>query len=108
MSHSIHAGTSLRIGAPVRPGFQPMVANLSEPLLAKTRHTSSWSSPSTFTANEPAFSMCGQLDDVLPGRKPTSGGSSDADVNDPTASPYGAPSSTAVTITTPVGKWPRT
>src|SRR4051794_1082151 len=97
------------IGAPVRPGRQPTVANLSAPLLANTRHTSSWSSPRMFTQKAPAASMRGQLDEVFPGRNATSGGSSDTEGKDPMAKPAGCRSSpTAVTTTTPVGKWPST
>ena len=48
--------------------------------------------------------MCGQLVDVLPGQNATSGGSSDTEVNEPTARPTGLWSGAAVTIVTPVGK----
>src|SRR4051794_2254192 len=102
------AVTSLMIGAPVRPGFHPIVANLSALFVAKMRQTSSWSSPRMFTQNAPALWIFGQLDDDLSGRKPTSGGSSDTDVNDPIARPTGDPSNTAGTITTPGGEWPGT
>jgi hypothetical protein len=62
-----------------------------------------------FTQNFPADSMRGQLDDDLPGQKPTSGGSSDTEKKDPTARPTGcSPSAWAAMTVTPVGKWPRT
>src|SRR4051812_29856996 len=48
-----------------------------------------------------------ELDD-LPTQKPTSGGSSETEKNEPTASPAGLPSVTAATTVTPVGKWPST
>src|SRR3954452_23331108 len=102
------AVTSLMIGAPVHPGFQPIVANLSALFVAKMRQTSSWSSPSMVTQNAPALWILGQIDEFLSGRNQTSGGSSDTDVNDPIAKPTGEPSNTAITITTPVGKWPST
>ena len=53
-----------------------------------------------------APSMLGQLRASRITVKATSGGSSDTDVNDPTVSPAGAPSWTAVTTATPVGTWP--
>src|SRR3954451_22549046 len=104
MVHSIQAITSLMTGAPVRPGRHPIDANLSAPLLANTRQMSSWSSPRMFTQNAPADSMRGQLDEALPGKNATSGGSSETDENEPMARPAGSPSSPmAVTTTTPVG-----
>ena len=48
--------------------------------------------------------MLGQLSDALPGRKPTRGGSSETDVNDPMVRPTGRWPSCAVTTVTPVGK----
>ena len=42
------------------------------------------------------------------GRKPTIGGSSDTDVNDPIVKPIGWSPSRPVTIVTPMGKWPKT
>jgi hypothetical protein len=103
MVHSIQAITSLMTGAPVRPGRQPMEANLSPPLPAKTRQMSSWSSPRMLTQKVPAASISGQLDELLPGKKATRGGSSDTDVKEPMARPAGRPSLMAVTTTTPVG-----
>src|ERR1700741_1144512 len=46
--------------------------------------------------------------DVVIGKNPTSGGSSDTEVNEPTVNPTGWPSTIAVTTVTPVGKWPST
>src|SRR5437016_5049500 len=59
-----------------------------------------------FTQNTPAARMRGQLDDVLPGQNNTSGGSSDNEVNEPTAKPTGPAWSAAVMTVTPVGKCP--
>ena len=46
--------------------------------------------------------------DVVIGKKPTNGGSSDTDVNEPMVNPTGSSSTIAVTTVTPVGKWPST
>ena len=52
----------------------------------------------------PVGSIRRQLVERLSGKKPTSGGSSEMDVNDPTASPQRWPSGVAeVTTQTPVG-----
>ena len=68
------------------------------------RQTASWSSARMFTQNAPESRNFGQLDDDLSGMNATSGGSSDTDVNDPTAMPAYPPSgSAAVTTQTPVG-----
>ena len=64
--------------------------------------------PSTLTQNEPVDAMRSHRSDVVIGRNPTSGGSSDTDVNEPMVNPTGSPSTIAVTTVTPVGKWPRT
>jgi hypothetical protein len=72
----------------------------------KARHTSSWSAARMFTQNAPVASMRGQLVDPLPGRNPTSGGSSDTDVKDPMATPTGPSSPDPLMITTPVGYVP--
>ena len=42
------------------------------------------------------------------GRKPTSGGSSETDMNEPIVNPTGRSSTVPVTTVTPVGKWPST
>src|SRR6185436_20570262 len=52
--------------------------------------------------------MRSQRSDVVIGRNPTSGGSSDTEVNEPIVKPTGSPSTIAVTTVTPVGKWPST
>ena len=53
--------------------------------------------------------MAAHRSEVTIGRNPTSGGSSDTDVNDPMVNPTGVPSAEqAVTTVTPVGKWPST
>ena len=61
-----------------------------------------------FTQNAPAASIFGQLEEFRAGKKATSGGSSDTEANDPTASPTGPSSVSAVITVTPVGKWPST
>src|SRR5665213_1695861 len=60
------------------------------------------------TQNDPAAAMRGQLVEFLPGASATSGGSSDNDVKDWHVNPTGPTSSMAVTIVTPVAKWPST
>ena len=53
--------------------------------------------------------MAGQRSESIIGRNPTSGGSSDTEVNEPMVNPTGVPSAVvAVTTVTPVGKWPST
>ena len=60
-------------------------------------------------AERPAARIFGKLVEPRSGRNATRGGSSDTEVNDPTAIPTGPLSScVAVTTTTPVGKCPRT
>src|SRR5829696_8988350 len=108
ISQSTHASTSLSRGLPVEAGCQPIPENLSPPLAAKTRQTSSWSSARTFTQNMPASRMVGQLLELLLAPKPTRGGSSETEKKEPTARPAGPSPPMAVTTVTPVGKWPRT
>src|SRR5690606_8108743 len=57
---------------------------------------------------EPLGAIAVHVSLVIIGRKPTSGGSSDTDVNDPTVKPVGVPSALPDTIVTPVGKCPST
>ena len=109
MSQSIHATTPSRIGAPLPAAVQTAAPYLSPPLDANARQTCSWSSASTLMQTAPASRIFGKLVDTWVGRNATRGGSSDTEVNDPTAIPTGPFSSCmAVTTTTPVGKWPRT
>ena len=62
-----------------------------------------------FTQNFPDSLMAFHDRDDVPGRNPTSGGSSDTDTNEPIVIPNGLPSlSHPVTTTTDVGAWPRT
>src|SRR5215471_10265763 len=61
-----------------------------------------------FTANTPARSIRGQVDDECATQNNTSGGSSDNDANAFAAIPTGSPSSIAVMIVTPVAKFPST
>jgi hypothetical protein len=108
MSQSIHASTPSSSGDRERAGRQPSPANLSSPLAAKRRHTTSWSSARMFTQNEPAASIWGQDDEPRSGKNATRGGSSDTEANEPTASPTGPVAGAAVMTVTPVGKWPST
>ena len=56
-----------------------------------------------------ARSIFGQLVEPLSGKNPTSGGSRETEVNDPTTKPARRPSAwVAVTTQTPVGYCPRT
>src|SRR5204863_8474509 len=87
---------------------QPMSRNLSSPSLTNRQHNSLWNSERTLTQNAPDRSMAGQLVEFRAGKKPTSGGSSDTEENDPMVRPYGSPSYAEVTTVTPVGKWPST
>ena len=61
-----------------------------------------------FTQNDPVASILGQDEEPLSAKNPTSGGSSDTELNDPTASPTGPDSAAAVMTVTPVVKWPST
>src|ERR1700679_4314862 len=105
MSQSIQATTASRIGEPLDAARQPTLAYLSAPRVANARQTSSWSSARTLTQNDPVSRIVGKLVDDRSGRNATRGGSSETEVNEPTAIPAG-PSSRceAVTTATPVGK----
>lgn len=104
MSQSIQATTPSMMGAPDGAGRHDTPANLSVPLAANALHTLSCSLLRTFTQNDPVLRIFGKLLELLSGRKAISGGSSEADVNDPTVIAAGVPSAcTAVTATTPVG-----
>jgi hypothetical protein len=87
---------------------QSTPSNLLPPDRAKPRHRSSCSSPRTFTQKAPTGTISGQVVDVRAGRKPTSGGSSETETNDPTVSPTGPCRVVAVTTATPVGTCPIT
>src|SRR5579862_4095480 len=105
MRHSAQASTPASTGAPVNgPGDHPTPANLSVPLAANDRHSSSWSSARTLTANTPAASIWGQLVDDLPGQARTSGGLSDSAANAWQVRPAGPSVPAAVRIVTPVQK----
>src|SRR3546814_15206387 len=58
--------------------------------------------------NPPDGAITGQVLDVSAMKKPTSGGSRDTDVKEPTATPTGSPPTMPATITTPVGRRPMT
>ena len=78
-------------------------------LFANCQHSSPCTEPSTLTQNEPVSAMSCQRVELTIGRNPTSGGSSETDVNEPIVKPTGVPSAlVAVMMVTPVGKWPST
>jgi hypothetical protein len=58
--------------------------------------------PSTLTQNVPAEAIRSHVDVVI-GKNPTRGGSSDTEVNEPIVKPTGWPSTMAVTTVTPLG-----
>jgi hypothetical protein len=72
--------------------------------MANVLHTFSWCAARMFTQNAPASRIIGHVVEPLSGKNPTSGGSSDTDVNEPTTIPAGPePFAAAVTTQTPVG-----
>src|SRR5438067_4103801 len=101
MVQSSQPRTSSITGAPVDARFQPMPANLSPPLTANRRDNSSCSSLNRFTQKWPAALMCGHVVELWAAQNDTSGGSSETDVNELAARPYGLPSSRAVMTVTP-------
>ena len=107
-SQSIHAMPPSRIGAPDDAGRQPTPANLSMPLRANWAQSSSCPALRMFTQNAPAARIFGELVNDLSGRKATSGGSRDTDVNELTTMPTGPDGPIAVITATPVAKCPRT
>src|SRR3954463_643526 len=92
IEQSIQVRAPSSTGAPEGAADHSTAANLSSPDRPKTMLTSRCSCESTFTQNEPAFSISGQVREVLPGQKRTSGGSSDNAANDWQAKPIGSPS----------------
>ena len=77
------------------------------------QHAVPWVAPSTLTQNLFDGAIAAHVSLLIIGRKPTSGGSSETEVNEPIVKPAGcsAPSSPVampVMIVTPVGKWPST
>ena len=98
------------IGEPVGAGCHSTPSNrsFSLPVLAKRQHRSAWARLSTLTQKLPLGAIAVHVSLVVIGRKPTIGGSSETDVNDPIVNPPGRPSAMPVTIVTPVGKWPST
>src|SRR5690242_14409663 len=101
MRQSTQASTSDSTGEPLGPRFQPIPWNLSAPLVANTRQTSSCSCPSTFTQKAPDGWMRGHDVDDLAGENATSGGSSDTEKNEPQVSPTGSRPSIPVMIVMP-------
>ena len=71
-------------------------------LRENVRQMWSWPSARMFTTKRPALRIAGHVSDRLPGQNRISGGSSETDVSEFTASPCGSPSHIAVTIDAPV------
>ena len=94
--------------APDRPVVYATRAKRSAPFCANSRQISSPSSSRKLAAHLPACWIRGQVVDDFAAQNSTSGGSSDTDVNELHAMPTGSSPSIAVTMTTPVAKWPRT
>ena len=110
---SIHAPAPARIGQPVAgAGVHSTPSKRSSASLANRQHSSTWSSASTFTQKAPVGPISCQLSEVKAGRNPTSGGSSETEVNEPMVRPDGLASrsepggagTNPVTTVTPVGK----
>jgi 5-formyltetrahydrofolate cyclo-ligase len=98
-------------GGPRRCGCHatPSKRVASVPLFANFQHRSLCLSLSTLTQKLPASFISAQVSESVWGRKPTSGGSSDTDVNEPIVKPCGrSPSAMPVITVTPVGKCPST
>src|SRR5690349_5730962 len=110
MAQSIQAMTPSMIGEPFGDGSHLTLLNRSSSTSrANDQHSSPWSAPRMLTQNRPVGAIFCQLIDSAVGRKPTFGGSSDTDVNEPIVMPNGWPSSASpVTTVTPVGKCPST
>src|SRR4051794_32136853 len=104
MTQSIQARHPSRIGDPLPDSCHVTPANLSPPLTAKPRDSSSWSSDRTFAQKRPVCWIRGHDVDVFAGAKKTYGGSRESELNDCTAMPTGSPPSTDVMIATPLPK----
>ena len=94
------------IGDPLGPGNQATSSNRlsSSPVLENFQHRSDCARESTLTQNRSEGAIASQVSLVVIGRKPTIGGSSDTDVNEPIVNPVGLSPCMPVTIVTPVGK----
>src|SRR4029077_136188 len=104
VSQSTNASESRRIGAPLRPRVYASDAKRSAPRSANNRQISSPSSFRMFAAHVPAGSSRGHVVDDFAAQKSTSGGSSEAEVNELQAMPAGPSPSIAVTTVRPVAK----
>src|SRR2546421_1365052 len=82
ISQSIHASTPSRIGEPFADSCHFTPANLSPPLTANPRDSSSWSSDNTFAQKRPALRMRGQEVEDFAGAKKTYGGDPDSERKD--------------------------
>src|SRR6202012_6046547 len=87
-------------------GVQGTPANLSAPLTANRRQSSSWSADRMLAQNRPSSAITGQVAEVRETLSDTSGGSSDNEAKDWIDSPTGRPSCRAAMITIPDAKWP--
>src|SRR4051794_41860516 len=82
IEQSIQVSAPFSFGAPDGVGDQSTAANLSSPARPNTALTSRCSCDRTFTQNEPAASISGQVRDDLPGQNRMSGGSSESAAKD--------------------------
>src|SRR5262245_15556280 len=105
---STYAIASSSTGAPETPLRQGVARKRSAPFVANSCDSASWCSPRMLTANTPARSMRGHVEDECATQNNTSGGSSDNDANAFAAIPTGSSSSIAVMMVTPVAKFPST
>ncbi len=92
------------MGDPLGAALQLMPSKRFSASLANFQHNSVCWLDKTFTQNEPLDAMRGHDVEFIPGKNPTSGGSSETEVNVPIVMPWGSElASRPVTITTDVG-----
>src|SRR5262245_27995209 len=78
------------------------------PARANRQHRSAWVLRNTLTQKPFVGAIANHVSLSFIAKKPTSGGSSEIDVNEPTVNPIGRPAASPVTTVTPVGKCPST
>src|SRR3954452_14009755 len=109
VSQSIQAMAPSMIGDPLMPAcHDTSTKRSSTPFLAKRQQAAPWWAPSTLTQNLPKGAIAAHVSLIFCGKNPTSGGSSETDVNDPMVKPAGMSPAIPVIIVTPVGKCPST
>src|SRR4029453_1666977 len=87
---------------------RPSNRTFSLPVRANRQHRSAWVLRNTLTQKPLACPIANHVSLSFIAKKPTSGGSSEIEVNEPTVKPIGRPAASPVTIVTPLGQWPRT